>query len=91
VKVRILVRGPGEVPSDARVGPDRRDALAEDVELGVGECAVKRTVADRMDRHRLSPAAALGDRMMIFDEAPERPSAQPAMLADQQSPLRLSV
>jgi hypothetical protein len=35
-------------------------------------------VADRMDRHRLTPAATLGHRMMPFDPPAQRPLAEEA-------------
>ncbi len=78
MEVWRLVCDPVEEAADARVGTDRGDAVAEDAELGVREGPVQSAVADRMDRDRLAPAAALGDWVMIFDDAAERSVAQPA-------------
>ncbi|XHS02234.1 hypothetical protein ACFB49_38450 [Sphingomonas sp. DBB INV C78] len=40
-----------------------------------------RAVADRVERDRHPPAAALGQRMVPFDAMTERAAAQPAALA----------
>ena len=47
-------------------------------ELAIAERRVDRSMADRMDRNPLAPAAASRHRMMVFDSLAERAAAQEA-------------
>ena len=78
MKVGRLVLYPGEKAPDSRVGPDRSDTVPEQGELRIGEGPMQRPMANRMDRHRLAPAAALRNRMVTFAALSEQSAAQPA-------------
>jgi len=77
VEVGVLALDPREEAADARIGPDRGDAVAKERELGIGKGPVERPMADRMDGHGFPTAAALRNGVMIFDALTERSRAQP--------------
>ena len=80
VEVGVFALNPREETADARVGPDRGCALAEDAKLRGRKGPVQRPMADRVDRNRLAPSAAPGHGMVIFDPGAEPASAKPAGL-----------
>ena len=59
------------------MGPQGLGA-APALQFRVGEGGMDGAVADRMDRHRLAPAAAFGNEVMMLDPPSERTAAQEA-------------
>lgn len=82
MKVGRLARDPRE--EAGKLGArDQCVAVGADAgEGGMVELAVKRAMADGVERHRLAPAARLGHQVVPLDASPERASAQPARFAN---------
>ncbi len=78
MEIRILVADPVDEPGDIRMPAQGGGAREVPFQLLVAERAMDGAVADRMDRHRLTPAATLGHRMMPFDPPAQRPLAEEA-------------
>lgn len=77
VEVGILVCNPREEAADARISTHHCKAAAKEREFRIREEMVESSVTDRMNRDGPPPAAALGQRVMIFDNAAETAAAKP--------------
>ena len=64
--------------SDFGIGAQYAQRASDPLQLRIGKAGVQRSVADRVDRLLLPPAAALRNRMMPFDPPAKRASTEPA-------------
>lgn len=80
MKIRGLARDPVDESRDVGMGAQPIGLGIEPRQPGVADRYMDGAVTDRMDRHRLPPAPALGHRMMPLDSPSQRSPAQPAGL-----------
>ena len=78
MEVRVLLRHPCHEFRHFRMRAQSFGVGEAALQLLVRKGGVDEAVADRMDRNRLAPAAALGHGMMPLNFPPQRPFAEEA-------------
>ena len=78
MKIGRLIGNPYEEFGDSRFAPQTVNVQANPGKFGIGEIGMKRSVANRMNRHDITPFATFGNRMVILNPFTKLPPAKPA-------------